>query len=80
MDRNQPKVSAGGSIIFLSVLVNTLVLRAGFTGDGSWYNALIITLPFLLLAIFSAQQKKQDRYENTTHFIKRRRQSADILY
>ena len=80
MSRNHSKVSAGGSIIFLLVLANAVILRAGFTGDGSWYPAMLITLPLLLIVIFNSKEKKQNPYERKSHFIKRRRQGADLLH
>lgn len=56
--RNNKSVSTGGIIILLIVLINLIVIRQGFTGNGSWYYALIITLPLLMLAIANRRQRR----------------------
>lgn len=56
----QSHKSAGISaiIILFIVLINAVVLQEGFTGNGNWYYALIVTVPLLLLAIANIRQKK----------------------
>jgi hypothetical protein len=40
------------------VLINVVVIREGYIGNGSWYYALILTLPLLLLGIKNIRQRK----------------------
>jgi glutamate synthase domain-containing protein 2 len=54
--RNKKSVSVGGTIILLIVLINLVVITQGYTGNGSWYYALIITLPLLVLGLANRRQ------------------------
>lgn len=58
MSRNQKTFAASKIIILFLVLVNTITIREGYTGNGKWYWVLIVTLPLLLLAIANVRQKK----------------------
>ncbi len=57
MIRNQ-QISGSSQAIFILGLVNAIILKTAYTGDSSWYNALFITLPLLILAIYDVVQKK----------------------
>jgi hypothetical protein len=58
MARNlDPAPASKMSIAFL-VLINTIAIRDGYAGNEKWYWMLIVTLPLLLLAIFTLRQKK----------------------
>lgn len=60
MSRNHRKVSAGGSIIVLFVLLTAIVCKTAFITDAKWYWCLIITLPVIvLIALFSGNTKTQ---------------------
>lgn len=52
MHRNQSRISAGGTVVFLLVVVNTVVLEQGFINDPRWYEAFPYTLPLLLITVF----------------------------
>lgn len=56
--QNQKTVPISGMIILLIVLINIIVIRQGYTGSGSWYYALILTVPLLMLAIANIRQTK----------------------
>jgi uncharacterized protein YacL len=38
-------------VVLIAVLINTIVLKIGFTNNDKWYWALFITIPALLIAI-----------------------------
>jgi len=58
MSRNQEKVSAGGIIILILVMLNVIILKTAFIHDAQIYWGLTITLPLLLIAIFDTLKKK----------------------
>jgi glutamate synthase domain-containing protein 2 len=47
-----------GTIIFLLVFINALVLKIAFVDNGYWYWVMFVTLPLLLIAIYDVRQKK----------------------
>lgn len=49
--QNRKMTPEHGLITLLFVLINVIIVRAGYTGNENWYLALIITLPLLVLAI-----------------------------
>jgi hypothetical protein len=49
--QNRKMIPENGFITLLFVLINVIIIRAGYTGNENWYLALIITLPLLILAI-----------------------------
>jgi hypothetical protein len=49
--RNQKLIPAGRIIILIIVLLNVVIIKEGYTGDGSWYYALFLTVPLLILGI-----------------------------
>ncbi len=57
MYRNRSTVSASGSMILVLVLVNAIIIRTAFVSDGYWHQALIITLPLLVLALYYHYKK-----------------------
>lgn len=44
-------VRASRTVILLFALLNIIVLRQGYIGDGQWYFALTLTIPLLLFAL-----------------------------
>jgi hypothetical protein len=65
--RNQNSISVSRTIILIIVILNVVVIKDGYTGDGSWYNALFLTVPLLVLGIVSIRQKK-DLIGKQNHF------------
>ncbi len=57
MQRNQNKVSAGGVIVLLFVLLNAIVLEQGFVSHPKWYKLAYVTLPLLLISIIMFRRK-----------------------
>ncbi len=56
--RNQQEVSIGGMILFVLVIANALILRAGLLNNAGWYRALYISLPLLLIVLITGMFKK----------------------
>jgi glutamate synthase domain-containing protein 2 len=56
--RSQNSIPVSRTIILIIVILNVVVIKDGYTGDGSWYYALFLTLPLLILAIANTRQKK----------------------
>jgi glutamate synthase domain-containing protein 2 len=54
--QNQKSLSISKIIILLIILINVIIIRQGYTGDGIWYLALIVTLPLLVLAVSNVRQ------------------------
>ena len=64
MLRKHTIVSAGGFIILSLVILNIIIIKAGFANNENWYWALTVSLPLLLLAIFNIRQKKHALLRN----------------
>jgi hypothetical protein len=58
MIRNKQHISVGGAILLIVVLLNTIILQTAYTGNDTWYWALLVTVPLLFIAIWDRQQKK----------------------
>ncbi|HEY8387751.1 MAG TPA: FMN-binding glutamate synthase family protein [Parasegetibacter sp.] len=58
MSRQSKLVSVSNQIIIALVIINAIVLSAGYVSNSSWYWALVITLPLLILGIYDVTQKK----------------------
>jgi hypothetical protein len=56
--RNQKLIPASRIIMLIIVILNVVVIKDGYTGDGSWYYALFLTLPLLILGIINIRQRK----------------------
>ena len=52
MYRSQEKISAGGIVLLLLILLNTVLLEKSFVTSSEWYKVTYVTFPLLLLAIF----------------------------
>lgn len=61
MNQREKQVPANGLLILVLVLISTIAVTEGFTGNGKYYWVLIISLPVLLLAILNNRQPKQQR-------------------
>jgi hypothetical protein len=57
MQRNQKKVSAGGTIVLLLLLLNVIMLKQGFISNEAWYKLAFVTVPLLLIAIVLFRKK-----------------------
>lgn len=55
--RSQKKISVGGSIVMVFLLLNAIVLEYSLVSDKSWYELLIVTVPLLLISIFAYRRK-----------------------
>jgi hypothetical protein len=58
MQQAQKRVSASGSIVLCSVLLNGWVVKQGFLAGSNWYALLLFTLPLLLVSIIAFKRKQ----------------------
>jgi hypothetical protein len=58
MSRNPRKVSAGGSIIVLFVLLTAIVLQNALITDTRWYWCLFVTFPAIVLIALFVRSKR----------------------
>jgi glutamate synthase domain-containing protein 2 len=58
MIRDHRKISISGIIVLFVVLLNAVILKTAFTENESWYWALLVTIPMLLVALKDIFQKK----------------------
>lgn len=56
---NKENLPVGGTIILLLVLVNALIMKTAFIENSSLYNALYITIPLLIIAIYDFKRDKK---------------------
>jgi hypothetical protein len=61
MSRNPQKVSASGTWLLAAVVLNTLILKFGFTTDPRWYWALVVTGPLLWVALKNGTRERRKR-------------------
>lgn len=61
MSNKEKHISIGGTVVLVLVFVNALILKTAFIQNNSLYNALFITLPLLLLAIYDVKRDKKVR-------------------
>jgi glutamate synthase domain-containing protein 2 len=64
MNREIKNIPANGMIIAILVLVNAVILSAGFTENKDWNRALWITVPLLAIAVLDRIQKKHALLRN----------------
>lgn len=64
MLHKEKNVSVIGTIILLLVILNVLILKIAFIQNESWYWALVITLPLLLIAVLYVRQTKHGILHN----------------
>lgn len=57
MLNNEKDPSVNGIIILILVLINVFILKIAFIQNEKWYDALIIALPLLLVALMNNSQK-----------------------
>jgi hypothetical protein len=60
MSRNPQKVSTIGFTALAMVLLNTIILRTAVTGDPAWYEALVLTLPLMALALVQLARARRN--------------------
>ncbi|WP_155523195.1 hypothetical protein [Paracnuella aquatica] len=51
MQRNPKKVSVGGAVVLMLVMLNAFVLEQGLVSKVSGYLPLLLTVPLLLLSL-----------------------------
>ena len=56
MHRNQDKISVANIVILLLVFINAIVLQQGFVSHPKWYSLLYITIPLLVICMFSSRK------------------------
>ncbi|WP_169749179.1 hypothetical protein [Flavihumibacter petaseus] len=59
--QNQSSVRVSGIILLLLVIINSIIIREAYTGNEKWYLALVVSVPLLMLAMFSNGQQKPVR-------------------
>jgi hypothetical protein len=57
MSVRKDSVSTGGITVLYLSIVNAVILETAYTSNKNWYWGLTITVPLLLMAIFSNKQK-----------------------
>ena len=58
MEHPQHTPSPEKMMILLLVVINTVIIKTGFTEDPSWYRVLFVTIPLLLILIVNSFQKE----------------------
>ena len=58
MNHSQHMLSTNRMLILFLVVVNTIIIKTAFTEDHSWYRALFVTIPLLLVFIIQSFQKE----------------------
>jgi hypothetical protein len=58
MHGNQEKISAGGVMVLMLVIVNVLILKQGFIADPWWYKLGAVSLPLLLVCLIMFYRKQ----------------------
>ena len=58
MKRPTHTLTTDRMMILLLVVINTIIIKTGFTEDPSWYRVLLVTIPLLLIVIFDFVQKQ----------------------
>lgn len=54
---NQP-VSISGMLAVALLLMNAVILETALVKNADWYQALWITLPLMILALYQSKKKK----------------------
>jgi len=49
MNRKPYTPSAGRMIILFLVVINTVIIKTGFTEDPAWYRVLFVSIPLLVI-------------------------------
>jgi hypothetical protein len=57
MQGNLKKVSAGGVIVLLLVLLNAIILEEAYVSNPGWYKLAWITVPLMLITIALSWRK-----------------------
>lgn len=56
MQKNLRSNSLRSTIVFITVVLNAIVLKLGLTNGAQWYWALFLTIPSLMMAISTYKQ------------------------
>ena len=65
MYKQKTSIINGPAILLLAIL-NAVIIQEAYVNNPKWYPALILTLPLLLLCVFSTRHRK------TVHLRKKR--------
>jgi hypothetical protein len=60
---NQP-VSISGMLAVALLLMNAVILETALVKNADWYQALWITLPLMILALYQSKKKKVQAGKN----------------
>lgn len=58
MQGNHVKISAGGMIVLMLVVLNVVILEKGYVSDPGWYKVAYISFPLLLITLFFNYRKQ----------------------
>jgi hypothetical protein len=58
MQQNQKNTLPGGSLVFLLLLLNAIVLEQGLVTDSDWYLMLLLTVPLLVASVINFKQRQ----------------------
>ncbi len=59
MYRDPKKISVNRSILFMVVLINIIIVQAGFIYQSNWYLLLLVTIPLFFYKLFLLKGKQQ---------------------
>lgn len=57
--QNRKPTSVKNSIIPLVLLLNAILVRAGYLYDEKWYSLLVITIPMLLTVLLDVRHQDE---------------------
>ena len=58
MQGNHVRISIGGMIVFMLVILNVVILEKGFVSGPAWYKLGYISFPLLLITLFFNYRKQ----------------------
>jgi membrane protein required for beta-lactamase induction len=61
MKQEERRISFGGLIVAIIVLVNVIVLSQAITTGAHWYGWLLLTVPLLVVALAEEQGNNNSR-------------------
>jgi hypothetical protein len=57
MSGNQDKISAGGIVVAMLVILSAIALERGFVLGAKWYRLAWLTIPLLIVTIVMQRKK-----------------------
>lgn len=79
MSHTEKHIPVGGTKVLLLVFVNALIMKIAFIENNSLYNALYVTIPLLILAIYDFKGDKKARVKNLDANINRNKSADESL-